>query len=904
MKNLLLYLAVLALCGTTWADNGNHLKNPALKIKANEKAIINQIDDGALEIIFHAGDGWPQIEVTALPSPEELNSLRLEIYLPENIEDNMLTLKGYPANTLNGNYFHSTLKVGEVSPVAFPILSADLNGFQIAAKNPKTTFRIVIKGIYYQQTNYLTEGYDFESPAEMGAWRTSVNAKIELSDEFAISGKQSLRMEWKDPNATIALIPDITDWRPYKQLRFYLNNPAPFPQKKMRILRVNNVRPGVECSLASGMMFVSPESVQEFVLDLETLPKSVDLSNVYNLHFYGLDQDVEVILHLDSMKLYTEKEVEVLTIGRAKKEIELTIEMLNKGKNIATGELSNKIKTVIADMQKLISSAPLNYNDELIDNITQARELAVLGSSSSGEKKSLILRGMPATEKIFRDSFFSGGEKSFELSAAGNERESFQVVALPLKDLKNVQVTATPLKSSNGNMISTKNIKINPVGYIEVEESFVYNSSRDGFWPDILVHNQKLNLSDRIQPYWITVYIPPNCKAGLYQGEIHFTTKDGVSERYPYKIKVHGFSLPIKGELLTYFDWRYNPENPVTRRKCYEIMLDHRLNPISMYTNGHSPDNEKTYKNTPHTDDLEYCISRGMNLLNIWYLYDPSNENPFEFSKEYQGKIKKFIDYYKPILEKKGAWDIAAINGFDEIMHRPIKVREKSLEEARKICTWLKKNYQEIRISNVGRKMDISTDLMDIWFTTAIQKEETQDITKKGGKTCFYWVYENPSPMLDLPGMAARILSWQAFKEDAKGIGYYSTYRPQALDCPYETAPTGVDWPKETINATSTTSRKSKSWRRGRIGCGNLFYPDRDGSVLPSTRLANVRDGVEDYEYLAMLKKLDPTHPLLTIPDEIVTLANDDYTKDFEVIEKYRRQVAKAIEDAIENKKQ
>ncbi|MDD2476189.1 MAG: DUF4091 domain-containing protein, partial [Dysgonamonadaceae bacterium] len=191
-----------------------------------------------------------------------------------------------------------------------------------------------------------------------------------------------------------------------------------------------------------------------------------------------------------------------------------------------------------------------------------------------------------------------------------------------------------------------------------------------------------------------------------------------------------------------------------------------------------------------------------------------------------------------------------------------------------------------------------------IWFTTAIQKEETQDITQKGGNTCFYWVYENPSPMLDLPGMAARILSWQAFKEDAKGIGYYSTYRPQALDCPYETAPTGVDWPKETINATSTTSRKSKSWRRGRIGCGNLFYPDRDGSVLPSTRLANVRDGVEDYEYLAMLKKLDPTHPLLTIPDEIVTLANDDYTKDFEVIEKYRRQVAKAIEDAIENKKQ
>ena len=181
---------------------------------------------------------------------------------------------------------------------------------------------------------------------------------------------------------------------------------------------------------------------------------------------------------------------------------------------------------------------------------------------------------------------------------------------------------------------------------------------------------------------------------------------------------------------------------------------------------------------------------------------------------------------------------------------------------------------------------------------TVLAKEDFRDITEKGGKVCFYWVYENPSPMLDLPGMACRILSWQAFKEDAEGIGYYSTYRPgpKGLDCPYETAPTGVDWPKEVINAETTG-------RRGRNGCGNMFYPDRDGTVLPSTRLANVRDGVEDYEYLAILKELNPSHPLLTIPDEIVALGNDNYTKDFKTIENYRRQVASAIEKAMKNKK-
>lgn len=42
-------------------------------------------------------------------------------------------------------------------------------------------------------------------------------------------------------------------------------------------------------------------------------------------------------------------------------------------------------------------------------------------------------------------------------------------------------------------------------------------------------------------------------------------------------------------------------------------------------------------------------------------------------------------------------------------------------------------------------------------------------------------------------------------------------------------------------------------------GMGNYVYPGKDGRILPSLRLENLRDGVEDYEYLVLLKKLSQT---------------------------------------------
>ncbi len=77
----------------------------------------------------------------------------------------------------------------------------------------------------------------------------------------------------------------------------------------------------------------------------------------------------------------------------------------------------------------------------------------------------------------------------------------------------------------------------------------------------------------------------------------------------------------------------------------------------------------------------------------------------------------------------------------------------------------------------------------------------------------------------------------------------------------------------------------SKRWVEDNGG-GNLFYPDGTGSMLPTSRVKRIRDGIEDYEYLAQLRaasaELERRTPrdweslrhiarkLLDVPDKLV----------------------------------
>ena len=89
-------------------------------------------------------------------------------------------------------------------------------------------------------------------------------------------------------------------------------------------------------------------------------------------------------------------------------------------------------------------------------------------------------------------------------------------------------------------------------------------------------------------------------------------------------------------------------------------------------------------------------------------------------------------------------------------------------------------------------------------------------------------------------------------------------------------------------------------------GDGRFLYPPRKvsdkfwkGSVLDrpveTYRLEMLRDGLEDYEYFAMLRRLDPKNPLLAVPAD-VTASMTEFARDPAPIARHRERIARAIE--------
>lgn len=319
MKRLALFLGLI-LCGTTWAggttwaEGENLLNNPAVKFTTAGAATVVRMQNGDVEVTYQAGAGWPQINVTGMPPPQATNTmcLWLDVFLSTNSGPQNININGFPTGSLVDVYFNNKLKEGAVVSVPFPFSSTNFNAFRISAKNPATTFQLVFKGIYYARNKNLAEGYGFESPSDMGQaqWAANNSARFRLSTEHASLGSQSLKLELDIPDTIITYTPDIKDWTPYKQLRFTLFNPLQV--QKYRVLLVNSTYLLANCSIASGFLTVPPESEKEFILDLDTLPASIGLTNITAVQFYK--GDTNTVFYLDSMKLYTAREVELLGI--------------------------------------------------------------------------------------------------------------------------------------------------------------------------------------------------------------------------------------------------------------------------------------------------------------------------------------------------------------------------------------------------------------------------------------------------------------------------------------------------------------------------------------------------------------------------------------------------------------
>jgi hypothetical protein len=165
---------------------------------------------------------------------------------------------------------------------------------------------------------------------------------------------------------------------------------------------------------------------------------------------------------------------------------------------------------------------------------------------------------------------------------------------------------------------------------------------------------------------------------------------------------------------------------------------------------------------------------------------------------------------------------------------------------------------------------------------------------------------------IDHPGVEMRLWSWQTWKEDVHGLLIWATtYWTSGAAYPDEPQNPYED-PMSWTSGYSTPKGAKRPWGNGD---GRLVYPPlaaADGrpaapvidDPVPTFRLEMLGDGIEDYEYFAMLKRHLTTatpeqkakyEPLLKVP-ETVTKTMTEFSIDPTPIEEHRVKLARALE--------
>lgn len=223
--------------------------------------------------------------------------------------------------------------------------------------------------------------------------------------------------------------------------------------------------------------------------------------------------------------------------------------------------------------------------------------------------------------------------------------------------------------------------------------------------------------------------------------------------------------------------------------------------------------------------------------------------------------------------------------------------------------------------------MDVTDISCTIW--NRIDPDKAQMVKGEGNE---YWSYLCTAPkhpwlsgFIDHDAINLRMWLWGSWSYGLDGILIWSTNYwtsrsaspPGYLQNPWEDPASyvqGYGWPLG----------KQTQWGNGD---GRLFYPPNrnPGSdnrlfieePVPSFRLEQLREGIEDYEYLTLLKELashvtdregynkmlyQKAMELLTIPDSIFR-DGKNYTKDAAELLNYRTEIALLIERLIEDQK-
>ncbi len=563
--------------------------------------------------------------------------------------------------------------------------------------------------------------------------------------------------------------------------------------------------------------------------------------------------------------------------------------------------------------------------DDVAATIALVRQTAITSLFRAGGDDGAFRVALASSlQKVRRDGDVVNGmmAREVKLDAARDEAESFQVVVIPSGEaLESVTVEAGPLEGPGGELP----VAWRRVDYVETADP-KYPTEYVGWWPDPLLECESFSVkADERQPIWCSVAVPADATPGVYTGTVT-VSHGGDSASVPVTVRVRNFALPRPGTLSTAFGlyasffsrWWYGQEpykDNLDIEKYAEwgqwLGENYRLAPKNIGREFISvkvtPDDVEVDLGglqttvAPVAEDwwapYSFCLHR---VPTSSAIRDPDGQH----TPDDAARVTKAI---KDEWERLGLPKNVYIYGYDE----PRPGEYAFLQEAYRKIKDVAPEYPIMQTLS-DPYPEALAGLVDIWCPlTPAMNSPFYEERREAGDTLWTYVCCGPLPphanfFIDQPATDHRVLFWQTWKAGATGLLYWGICIWDGLPSVAAGEPHWPDVPARMEDHTTYKTFKVN-------GDGLLVWPGPNLEPIPSIRLECIRDGIEDYEYLALLGRLveeakemgvatklvAEAEELLVVPEEI-SASMTDYTKDAGLVLERRRMVGDMIEVLME----
>jgi hypothetical protein len=519
------------------------------------------------------------------------------------------------------------------------------------------------------------------------------------------------------------------------------------------------------------------------------------------------------------------------------------------------------------------------------------------GVQNGATENNLTIWAVPAEQKIRPDDqietknlIWSKEKNIIKVAGAGNEHVPFQIVITdPLPAGRNPRpaagffIKASDLVSKQGKRIPENQINFYLEHFIMLTgKSGVTGAT--GYWPDALAP-LKVPFSMAAQynviqnrPIWVDISIPSSATPAIYSGTIMLTQNDKIISTLNVELEIYNFSLPEKTHLISYMNISksslanfYNKSDTSEEidrltQKYYDFLYAHRMEP--WFNDQLQPKiSFNGGKVEVKFDDARYryylnTLKSNRVLLESYPSDLKKQMNAAPFSAAFNQQVKSYLSMVAGYFEKHGWKDKLVFNSpVDE------PNTKEDYEQTRQWANLVNEAAPGVPFLATESPVSDNPD----WGTlrgyvndfsihgNALNdqqvKQAISDEQQKGGEMTWYiscdQAYPQPNYFIDAPALDPVMVPWITARYNMAGILYW------ALNFWSQT-------PNPWLNANTFVSGFECSNGYILNGEGSLLYPGNyvntftgepnvDGPVS-SIRFELLREGIEDYEYLWMLK--------------------------------------------------